>query len=316
MQRSTKIAVAGATGRVGRPVVDILESRGYDVVPISRSQGVDVITGEGLDEALTGVETIIDVSTGPSPDQQAATEFFTTATRNLQEAGERAGVRRLVVVSIIGIDEFEGGYNAAKVAHEQAALAGPIPARIVRAAQFHEFVEELMRWGTQGDVSYVWTMRTQLVSARTVAEALVDLATAPDPEFDAAETTEVAGPREERLVEAARLLAARRGESLRVEEHERPLRPRQRALRERGRPARTGRQARRPDLRGVAGRDGARRPGLVRGGGVRPCRTPPPRCAATPGCRVQVMWASTLMIVPPGSSTKKRRTPHGSSVSG
>src|SRR5215211_2408390 len=218
MQRSTKIAVAGATGRVGRPVVDILESRGYDVVPISRSRGVDVITGEGLDQALTGVETIIDVATGPSPDQQAATGFFTTATRNLQEAGERAGVRRLVVVSIIGIDEFAGGYNAAKVAHEQAALAGPIPARVVRAAQFHEFVEELMRWGTQGDVSYVWKMRTQLVSARTVAKALVDLATAPDAEFDAAETREIAGPRAERLLEAARLVAARRGNALRVEE--------------------------------------------------------------------------------------------------
>jgi uncharacterized protein YbjT (DUF2867 family) len=225
MQRSTKIAVAGATGRVGRFVVEILESRGYDVVPISRSQGVDVITGEGLDQALTGVETIIDVATQSSPDQQAATEFFTTATRNLQEAGERAGVRRLVVVSIIGIDEFAGGYNAAKVAQEQAALAGPIPGRIVRAAQFHEFVEELMRWGTQGDVSYVWKMRTQLVSARTVAEALVELATAPDPEFDAAETTEIAGPREERLVEAARLLAARRGEGLRVEETSDPSDP-------------------------------------------------------------------------------------------
>ena len=218
MQRSSKIAVAGATGRVGRHVVDILESRGYDVVPISRSVGVDVITGEGLDQALTGVETIIDVATGPSPDQQAATEFFTTATRNLQAAGERAGVRRLVVVSIIGIDDFAGGYNAAKVAHEQAALAGPIPARIIRAAQFHEFVEELMRWGTQGDVSHVWNMRTQLVAARTVAEELVDLATAPDAEFESAETTEIAGPREERLAEAARLLAARRGEGLRVEE--------------------------------------------------------------------------------------------------
>jgi uncharacterized protein YbjT (DUF2867 family) len=82
-----------------------------------------------------------------------------------------------------------------------------------------------MRWGTQGDVSYVWNMRTQLVSARTVAEALVDLATAPDPEFDAAETREVAGPREERLVEAARLFAARRGEGLRVEERSDPPTP-------------------------------------------------------------------------------------------
>src|SRR5918999_2122557 len=94
MQRSTKIAVPGATGRVGRQVVDILESRGYDVVPISRSQGVDVITGEGLDQALTRVETIIDVATGPSPDQQAATEFFTTSTRILQESDARAGGRR------------------------------------------------------------------------------------------------------------------------------------------------------------------------------------------------------------------------------
>jgi len=218
MQSSTKFAVAGATGRVGRHVVDILESRGYGVVPISRSHGVDVVTGEGLDQALAGVETIIDVATGPSPDQRAATDFFTAAAHNLQEAGARAGVRRLVVVSIIGIDEFDGGYNAAKAAHEQVALAGPIPARIVRAAQFHEFVEELMNWGRQGDVSYVWEMRTQLVSARTVAEALVELATAPDAEFEAAETTEIAGPREERLVEAARLLAARRGEGLRVEE--------------------------------------------------------------------------------------------------
>ena len=218
MQKSTKIAVAGATGRVGRHIVDILESRGYDVVPMSRSNGVDVITGEGLDEALSGVDAIIDVATGPSPDQQAATEFFTTSARNLQEAGERAGVRRLVVVSIIGIDRFSGGYNAAKVAQEQALLAGPIPVRIVRAGQFHEFVEEIMRWGTQGDVSYVWKMRTQLVSARTVAEEVVEVATAPDAEFDAAQTIEVAGPREERLVEVARLVAARRGEGLRVEE--------------------------------------------------------------------------------------------------
>jgi uncharacterized protein YbjT (DUF2867 family) len=225
MQRSTKIAVAGATGRVGRHVVDILESGGYDVVPMSRSLGVDVITGEGLDEALTGAGTVIDVATWPTPDQQAATEFFTTAARNLQEAGERAGVRRMVVVSIIGIDEFEGGYNAAKVAHEQAHLAGPIPARIVRAAQFHDFVEELMRWGTQGDVSYVWKMRTQLVSARTVAQALVELATASDAEFEAAETTEIAGPREESLVEAARVLAERRGDGLRVEETSDPSDP-------------------------------------------------------------------------------------------
>jgi uncharacterized protein YbjT (DUF2867 family) len=146
MQERKKIAVAGATGRVGHYVVDVLKAQGHDAVAMSRSSGVDVITGTGLAEALIGVESIIDVATGPSPDQEAATQFFTTAARNLIEAGERAGVRRIVVVSIIGADRFAGGYNAAKVAHERAMLSGSIPVRILRAAQFHEFVAQLMEW--------------------------------------------------------------------------------------------------------------------------------------------------------------------------
>src|SRR6266581_3882240 len=175
-----RIAVAGATGRVGRHVVDVLSEDGHEAVAISRSNGVDVITGEGLAAALDGVEAVIDTATGPSPEQAAATEFFTTAARNLQEAGSRAGLRRMVVVSIIGAGKFTAGYGAAKVAHERAALAGPVPARILRAAQFHEFVEVLMEWGRQGDVCYLPRMRTQLVAARTVAEALAALAVSPE----------------------------------------------------------------------------------------------------------------------------------------
>jgi uncharacterized protein YbjT (DUF2867 family) len=219
MNRRMKIAVAGATGRVGRYVVEALEAEGHDVVPIARSHGVDVITGVGLAEALRDVDAIVDAATGPSPEQQAATEFFLTAARNLQDEGGRAGVSRMVVVSIIGCDRFSGGYGAAKVAHEQAALAGPIPAQILRAAQFHEFVEQLMAWGRQGDVAYVPEMRTQLVAARTVGQALADIAT--DETFSAAAPEEpileIAGPREESLVEAARLLVEREGDHVRIE---------------------------------------------------------------------------------------------------
>jgi uncharacterized protein YbjT (DUF2867 family) len=216
MQAHRRIAVAGATGRVGRHVVSLLQSVGHEVVPISRSNGVDVVTGGGLAEALVGVEAIVDAATGPSPEQEAATEFFTAAARNLQELGERAGVQRIVVVSIIGIDRFAGGYEAAKIAHERAHLSGPIPARILRAAQFHEFVQELVSWGRNGEVAYLPKMRTQLVAARTVARELVELAT------DGADSVhdsipEIAGPGEESLVDAARLLVARRGDSLRVE---------------------------------------------------------------------------------------------------
>jgi uncharacterized protein YbjT (DUF2867 family) len=218
-----RIAVAGATGRVGRHVVDVLTEGGHDVVAISRSNGVDVITGEGLGAALEGVEVIIDTSTGPSAEQGPATEFFTTATRNLQDAGVKAGVRKLVVVSIIGTDRSTGGYGAAKVAHERAALAGPVPARILRAAQFHEFVEVLMAWGRQGDVIYLPRMRTQIVAARTVAEALVSIALSQEPEGD--RPAEIAGPREEYLPDLARLVAAKRGENVKIEAADNPADP-------------------------------------------------------------------------------------------
>jgi uncharacterized protein YbjT (DUF2867 family) len=216
-----KIAVAGATGRVGRHVVDLLRAEGHEVVAISRSNGVDVITGDGLAEALAGVECVIDAATGPSPDQEAATRFFTTAARNLQEVGERSGVKRIVVVSIIGTDRFTAGYGAAKVVHEHASLSGPIPARVLRAAQFHEFVPLLVDWGRQGEVSRVPEMRTQLVAARTVAERLSDLAANPAsglaPGRSGASISEIAGPKEESLVEMAKLLAARRRDPVRIE---------------------------------------------------------------------------------------------------
>jgi uncharacterized protein YbjT (DUF2867 family) len=221
----TRIAVAGATGRVGRHVVDVLSERGHDVVAISRSNGVDVITGDGLAAALAGVEVVIDTATGPSPEQAAATEFFTTATQNLEQAGTQAGVHRLVVVSIIGTDKATGGYGAAKLAHERAALAGPIPARILRAAQFHEFVEVLMGWGRQGDVVYLPKMRTQIVAARTVAEALADLALSDEPEPANGPPAEIAGPREEYLPDLAALLAAKRGDPVKIEAVSNPADP-------------------------------------------------------------------------------------------
>jgi uncharacterized protein YbjT (DUF2867 family) len=209
------IAVTGATGRLGSQLVDVLEEQGHEVVQISRSKGVDVITGEGLAEALQGVDAVVDLATGPSPDEKEATEFFTTSTRNLQEAAATAGVKRIVLVSIIGIEKFTTGYNAAKLAQEKAALEGPVPTRVVRAAQFHEFVEQLLDWGRQGDAAYVAAMRTQVVAARAVAEVLADVVADSQP---AGPTIEIAGPRAERLVELARLLTEHRGESLEISE--------------------------------------------------------------------------------------------------
>ena len=214
--RSQKIAVTGATGRLGSHLVEILEQRGHDVIPIARSKGVDVVSGEGLEEALAGVETIIDAATGASPSQEEATSFFTASARNIQRAGAAAGANQIVVVSIIGIDKFKGGYNAAKLAQEQALLEGPLPVRIVRAAQFHEFVEPLVGWTIKDGVASLPEMQTQLVAARVVAETLADAAE--EPEMANGRITEVAGPRAERLANVAAALFASRGDSVEVRE--------------------------------------------------------------------------------------------------
>ena len=216
-----RIAVAGATGRAGSHTVDVARERGHEVVPMSRASGVDVISGDGLDAALEGVDVIIDLTSSPSPDEQESIDFFTTSSRNVQAAGERAGAKLIIAASIIGVDKAPHGYNAGKVVQERELQAGPVDVRILRAAQFHEFVPVLLDWGTQGDVAYVWPMRTQLVAGRTVGETLVDLAENPGDDV----ITELAGPREERLVEVARLVAAKRGTPKSVEEVDDPSDP-------------------------------------------------------------------------------------------
>jgi uncharacterized protein YbjT (DUF2867 family) len=228
-----KIAVAGATGRVGSRVVELLEASGHDVVPMSRSTRVDVVSGEGLAQALAGVDCVIDAASGsargPRPPVPAvANEFFTASARNLHEVGLKAGVQRMVEVSVIGVDHFTTGQGAAK-SHETAMLAGPIPVRVLRAAQFHEMVPQLIQWGTRGDVAYVRKMRIQSVASRTVAQALVDLATDPAWAASPARPTlpfpEIAGPREESLADMATLFVARRGMSLRIQEVTDPVDP-------------------------------------------------------------------------------------------
>ncbi|WP_067838056.1 SDR family oxidoreductase [Nocardia lijiangensis] len=225
MNASKKIAVAGATGRLGRHVVDVLNEQGHEVVAFSRANGVDIETGVGLAEALAGVDVVIDASSTPSADRDVATAFFTAAARNLHEAGTQAGVERLVVVSIIGIDNSVSGYNAAKLAHEQELAKGPLPVQILRAAQFHELVEVMTQWGTQGEVAYLANMRTQLVAARTVAEKLVELAVHPAPASTVGPFPEIAGPRPETMAGAAAVLVARRGDAIRVQEVSDPANP-------------------------------------------------------------------------------------------
>jgi uncharacterized protein YbjT (DUF2867 family) len=200
-----RVAVAGGTGLVGRYVVTALIDAGHDPVVLSRTQGVDLASGTGLDQALTGAQVLVDVSNVATLSRRRATEFFGASTRHLREAGVRAGVRHLVVLSIVGVDRVDTGYYAGKRRQEELALAGPIEASVLRATQFHEFAAQLLA-RSRGPVAVVPKMRVQPIAAREVANALVTLTLGPATGY----APELAGPEEHDLVDMVRRVVAAR----------------------------------------------------------------------------------------------------------
>jgi uncharacterized protein YbjT (DUF2867 family) len=207
-----RLAVAGGTGTVGRYVVETARASGHDVVLLTRSAAVDVLSGAGLMEALAGVTAVIDTLNPHARRRSQVEDFFTATSRRLQEAGAGAGVQHLVTLSILGIDRASAyGYYQAKVAQEAAVNAGPVPVTVLRASQFFEFPAQLVSRVRRGRVALVPRMRSQPVAARTVAEHLVRLA-----EQQPGGRVELAGPEVHDVADLARRVVAARGVRLRV----------------------------------------------------------------------------------------------------
>lgn len=202
-----RVAIAGGTGLVGRLVVVDAEARGHEVVVLARSRGVDLTTGAGLDDALRGAQAVIDVTNVGTTRAGRATAFFGTTTRALLAGEERAGVGRHVALSIVGVDRAPVGYYAGKRAQEVLVESGPVPWAVLRATQLHEFAGQVHAAAAVGPLHLAPTMRTQPVAAREVASRLVDLVepTAPGG------YVELAGPREESLVDMVRRWARASG---------------------------------------------------------------------------------------------------------
>ena len=201
-----RIAIAGGTGTIGRHVVDAVRAAGHEPAVISRSRGVDVITRVGLDDALRDTSVVIDVSNLTTVSAKKSTKFFETATENLIDAGQRAGVTHHLVLSIVGIDRIDLGYYKGKRAQERLALAGPLPATVLRATQFHEFASQMLARG--GPFAIVPRMTTQPIAAREVADALVTLALGPP----LGRAPDIAGPEQRQMSDMVRALVRVRGE--------------------------------------------------------------------------------------------------------
>ncbi|MHA5053201.1 SDR family oxidoreductase [Streptomyces sp. SD15] len=171
-----KFVVLGGTGLIGSQVVRKLNAGGHEAVPHSQSTGVNVITGEGLEKAVAGADVIVNLTNSPTFDE-ASPAFFRQSMENLLDAGQKAAVRHLVVLSIVGVDQVpELDYYRAKALQEKILAAGPIPYSIVRATQFMEFVDAILSWTADGDTVRLPATPIQPIAAQDVADAVAEVA--------------------------------------------------------------------------------------------------------------------------------------------
>jgi uncharacterized protein YbjT (DUF2867 family) len=173
-----KIVVIGGTGLIGSKTVAILRKGGHEVVAASPNSGVNTITGEGVKEAVAGVQVVIDLANSPSIEDKAVLEFFETSGRNLLAAEAAAGVRHHVALSIVGIDRSDNGYFRAKVAQEKLIEAAGVPYTIIRSTQFLEFLRGIAAESADGNVVRISPGLFQPIAADDVAAAVADVALA------------------------------------------------------------------------------------------------------------------------------------------
>ena len=170
-----KIAVIGGTGLIGAQVVKILNEGGrHEAVPYSLSSGVDLLTGQGLSEALAGAEAVVNLTNSPTFDD-ASPAFFQQTMDNLLAAAYAAGVGHAVILSIVGAELVPDlVYYRAKVLQEDILKAGRVPYSIVRATQFFEFMEAAMSWTSDESTVRLPATLIQPMAAADVAQAVAE----------------------------------------------------------------------------------------------------------------------------------------------
>lgn len=173
-----RVAVAGATGSIGAPLVEELARRGHEVRALSRrspTYPIDLETGEGLARALEGCSTLIDASNGGPAEKAARTVLIEGGGRLLAAASE-AGIEHHVCISIVGCELVPLPYYRVKVEQERLVIGSGVPYSIVRATQFHTLIDGLFRAASRFRVLPGGRALIQPVAPRQVAEVVAAIA--------------------------------------------------------------------------------------------------------------------------------------------
>ncbi|CAN7582942.1 SDR family oxidoreductase [Pseudomonas sp. LjRoot277] len=194
-----KFVIIGGSGLIGSKVCKNLQDLGHEVISASPSTGINVITGEGLADALKGADVVVDVANSPSFEDHAALHFFETAGHNLFAAEKVAGTKHHVALSVVGTERMlDSGYFRAKMAQEKLIKASGVPYTILRATQFFEFIGAIAYSGREdGNTIHLSSAALQPVASVDVAAALTAIAQ----KAPINQTVEVAGPDRRPIVE-------------------------------------------------------------------------------------------------------------------
>ncbi len=202
-----KIVVIGGTGFIGSKVVIKLRSAGHEVVAAAPSEGINSVTGEGLEPAMAGAHAVLDVTNSPTFEPQGILDFFRTSTGNLLAAEKKTNVRHHVVLSIVGTEKLpDNAYFKGKAAQEDLVKGSGMPYTIVHATQFMEYLGVIADLGGTGNETHISTGNVQVIAADDLVDALVKVLTG-SPENA---TVQVAGPERAPMSEVvARYLKAK-----------------------------------------------------------------------------------------------------------
>ena len=214
-----RVLVTGGSGVLGSHVVQGLRTGGHQAIVMSRRPGAgadwrqaDIASGESLPSALADVDVVVHAASAAAE----ITKIKRTdveGTRRLVQQAEKSGVKHIVFISIVGVDRIDYGYYKAKLAAEDTIRAGAVPWSILRATQFYELVDRVLRATAKGPFLFIpKAVRDQPVASTEVAERLAEVAIgAPTHAVE-----DFGGPTVLTVDELARAWLQRRGEERRL----------------------------------------------------------------------------------------------------